>query len=72
MEIMNPNPAASPQSLAKLHSDSMTVELAAEFPGATPCELHLALLHAGERIWPRKDRYILLDRAREILRSEIH
>ena len=48
--------------------DSLVSDLAREYPLANRCELRISVLKAEEEMWPRKDRFVLLDRARELLR----
>ena len=52
----------------KTPTDSLVADLANEFPGTGSCEIRVAVLEAEEKIWPKRDAYILLDRARELLR----
>ncbi len=47
----------------------MVTELLADFPHITSCDIRIGVLRAEEDIWPRRDRYVLLDRARELLRQ---
>ena len=70
---MNLNAATEPPTPAarvskKSQTDSLVASLAAEFPGATPCEIRVAVLQAEENLWPKKDEYIVLDHARDLLR----
>ncbi len=70
---MIPNAATEPSSLRastnrKSPTDLLVAELADDFPGSSPCEIRVAVLQAEENLWPKKDAYILLDRARELLR----
>ena len=70
---MIPNPAAEPGSprtgtARKSQTDLLVAELVGDFPGASPCEIRVAVLQAEENLWPKKDGYLLLDRARELLR----
>ena len=48
--------------------DSLVNDLAREYPLVNPFELRISVLKAEEEMWPRKDRFVLLDRARELLR----
>ena len=48
--------------------DSLVSDLAREYPLVNPFELRLSVLKAEKEMWPRKDRFVLLDRARELLR----
>ena len=48
--------------------DSLVSDLAREYPLVNPFELRISVLKAEEEMWPRKDRFVLLDRARELLR----
>ena len=48
--------------------DSLVSDLAREYPLVNPFELRISVLKAEEEMWPRKDRFVLLDRAREFLR----
>ena len=52
----------------KSQTDLLVAELAGDFPGASPCEIRVAVLQAEENMWPKKDTYLLLDQARELLR----
>ena len=54
--------------LRKSQTDSLVASLVTEFPGTTPCEIRVAVLQAEENLWPKKDEYILLDHARDLLR----
>jgi hypothetical protein len=70
---MTPNAATekgSPGSGAarKSQTDSLVAELLNEFASASPCEIRVAVLQAEENLWPKKDAYLVLDRARELLR----
>ena len=70
---MNPNAATAtdlpvPGAGRKSPIDSLVVELTEEFPSASPCEIRVAVLQAEENLWPKRDAYLLLDRARELLR----
>ena len=53
----------------KSQTDSLVASLLTEFPATTPCEIRVAVLQAEENLWPKKDEYILLDHARDLLRS---
>jgi hypothetical protein len=71
---MTPNPAAEtglPKAgtVRKSQTDSLVAELSKEFASASPCEIRVAVLQAEENLWPKKDAYLVLDRARELLRS---
>ena len=57
-----------PVAARKSQTDSLVAELANEFAGASPCEIRVAVLQAEEHLWPKKDAYLVLDRARELLR----
>jgi hypothetical protein len=48
--------------------DALVSDLAREYPLVNRCELRISVLKAEEEMWPRKDRFVLLDRARELLR----
>ena len=70
---MSPNTVAEtglpkPGAARKSQTDVLVAELAGDFPGASPCEIRVAVLQAEENLWPKKDACILLDRARELLR----
>lgn len=52
----------------KSQIDSLVATLVTEFPGTTSCEIRVAVFQAEENLWPKKDAYILLDRARDLLR----
>ena len=54
--------------LRKSQTDSLVASLVTEFPAATSCEIRVAVLQAEENLWPKKDEYILLDHARDLLR----
>ena len=54
--------------LRKSQTDSLVASLVTEFPSATSCEIRVAVLQAEENLWPKKDEYILLDHARDLLR----
>lgn len=54
--------------LRKSQTDSLVASLVTEFPATTPCEIRVAVLQAEENLWPKKDEYILLDHARDLLR----
>lgn len=60
--------APTPRITRKSDTDSLFADLAPEFPGATPCEIRVAVLQAEENLWPKKDHCLLLDHARELLR----
>ena len=53
----------------KSQTDSLVASLSSESPGATPCEIRVAVLQAEADLWPKKDAYDLLDHARELLRQ---
>jgi hypothetical protein len=70
---MIPDAADEHKAPATTHSrtvevDSLVSDLAREYPLANRCELRISVLKAEEEMWPRKDRFVLLDRARELLR----
>jgi hypothetical protein len=70
---MIPDAADGHQTTATTHSrmvevDSLVSDLAREYPLVNRCELRMSVLKAEEEMWPRKDRFVLLDRARELLR----
>lgn len=54
--------------LRKSQTDSLVASLVTEFPATTPCDIRVAVLQAEENLWPKKDEYILLDHARDLLR----
>ena len=54
--------------LRKSQTDSLVASLVTEFSAKTPCEIRVAVLQAEENLWPKKDEYILLDHARDLLR----
>ena len=54
--------------LRKSQTDSLVASLVTEFPATTPCEIRVAVLQAEENLWPKKDEYLLLDHARDLLR----
>ena len=64
------NTAAEPsQSHArKSPTDLLVAELIGDFPGFSSCEIRVAVLQAEDNLWPKKDAYVLLDKARELLR----
>lgn len=49
-------------------TDSLVAGLATEFPGSSPCEIRIAVLQAESDLWPKKDTYIVMDHARDLLR----
>lgn len=55
--------------LRKPQTDSLVASLVTEFPATTPCEIRVAVLQAEENLWPKKDEYLLLDHARDLLRG---
>ena len=55
-------------AVRKSQTDSLVARLTSEFPVTTPCEIRVAVLQAEENLWPKKDAYILLDHARDLLR----
>ena len=57
-----------PRAARKSQTDLLVADLVNEFPGTGSCEIRVAVLQAEEIIWPKKDAYVLLDRARELLR----
>ena len=57
-----------PNSARKSPTDLLVAELEGDFPGSSPCEIRVAVLQAEENLWPKKDTYVLLDKARELLR----
>ena len=63
-ETDSPGPGAARKS----QTDSLVAELGGEFASASPCEIRVAVLQAEENLWPKKDAYLVLDRARELLR----
>jgi hypothetical protein len=70
---MIPDAADEQKAPATAHNrmvevDSLVSDLAREYPLANRCELRISVLKAEEEMWPKKDRFILLDRARELLR----
>ena len=71
---MIPNTAAEPGLPRQIHArnsqtDLLVAELAGDFPGFSSCEIRVAVLQAEENLWPKKDTYVLLDKARELLRQ---
>ena len=52
----------------KCGTDSLVDGLSSEFPSLTSCEVRVAVLKAKENLWPKKDTYIVMDRARDLLR----
>lgn len=60
----SPRPGADRKS----QTDVLVTELTTEFASAGPCEIRVAVLQAEENLWPKKDAYLVLDRARELLR----
>ena len=54
--------------LRKSQTDLLVASLVTEFPATTPCDIRVAVLQAEENLWPKKDEYILLDHARDLLR----
>ena len=72
---MNPNAATESSSpgtriVRKSQTDTLVASLATEFPGRTPCEIRVGVLQAEENLWPKKDVYLVLDHARELLRND--
>ena len=70
---MIPNTAAEPGSprqstTRKSQTDLLVAELVGDCPGSSACEIRVAVLQAEENLWPKKDGYLLLDQARELLR----
>jgi hypothetical protein len=55
----------------KSQTDSLVANLCSEFPNTTPCEIRVAVLQAEENLWPKKDTFLLLDHARDLLRRGI-
>lgn len=49
-------------------TDCLVAGLTTEFPSTTSCEIRVAVLQAEENLWPKKDEYILMDYARDLLR----
>ena len=73
IKTMNPNAAvesASPGTrvVRKTQTDSLVANLVTEFPATTACEIRVAVLQAEENLWPKKDAYLLMDHARDLLR----
>ena len=73
IKTMTPNAATESSAPGTGHprksqTDSLVANLFTEFPGTTSCEIRVAVLQAEENLWPKKDAYLLLDHAREILR----
>ncbi len=74
IKTMNPNAATESGSpgtriVRRSQTDSLVASLATEFTSRTPCEIRVAVLQAEENLWPKKDAYLLLDHARELLRN---
>lgn len=70
---MNPNAAAETEfqgtrSARRSQTDLLVESLTTEFPTTTSCEIRVAVLQAEEDLWPKKDEYIVLDHARDLLR----
>lgn len=56
-------------AVPRSQTDSLVASLASEFPGTTSCAIRVAVLQAEHDLWPKKDAYILIDRARDLLRN---
>ena len=65
--ITNTPPRAN--AVQRSQTDSLVASLASEFPSTTACAIRVAVLQAEHDLWPKKDAYVLLDHARDLLRQ---
>lgn len=61
------NSAPRLATVQRSQTDSLVTSLVSEFPGTTACAIRVAVLQAEHDLWPKKDAYILLDHARDLL-----
>ena len=66
---MNKETAPCSENVQRSQMYSLVANLSSEFPGTPTYAIRVAIFQAEHDLWPKKDAYLLLDHARDILRG---